>query len=170
MNNKKGQTVFEFILAAIVLFSIIIYTLTYVGSEVSLFTNNFNSDRMESKIIQISESLLNPYSKNNIVDKWPVFDHNKMMIFDNNCTGNYAALLNELELYETDPLGTQHNIHMRVRGEILSQPPLTIIDCGRLPIDLVNRPKVFEIKRVGIDSSNGNPVELKIWLWEGFIN
>ena len=170
MVKKKGQTVFEFILASIVLFSVIIYTLTYVGDDVSLFSNSFDSDRMESKIIQISESLINPYSKYSIVDEWPVFNRNKMIIFNNTCNGNYPALLNDLELYETDPLGGQHNIHLMIKADILAQPIIPVINCGRLPADLLERPRVFEIKRVGIDSFSGESVELKIWIWEGFIN
>jgi len=165
MEKKKGQTVFEFILAAIVLFSIIIYTLTFVGGEVSLFSDNFDSDRMESKIIQVSESIINPHSKYSIVYEWPVFDRNKMIIFNNNCNGDYVSLLNGLGLYKTDPLGGQHNIHLMVRADVLTQPITTVIECGRRPDDLVERPRVFEIKRIGIDSQTGYPVELKIWLW-----
>ncbi len=170
MGKKKGQTVFEFILAALVLFSIIIYTLTFVGSEVSIFTNNFDSDKTESKVIQVSEALLNPYSKYNIVDEWPIFNRNKMIMFENNCTGNYPAVLTDLQLYETDPLGFPHNIHTKIRADVLTSPPVTVIDCGSLPGDFVNRTRVFEIKRVGIDSVTSSPVELKIWIWEGFIN
>ncbi|MBN2101841.1 MAG: hypothetical protein JW716_03145 [Candidatus Aenigmarchaeota archaeon] len=170
MRSKKGQTVFEFILAAIVLFSIIIYTLTYVGGEVSLFSNSFDSDKMESKIVQVSEALLNPYSKYSISDEWPVFNRNKMIIFNNTCNGNYPTLLNDLQLYKTDPLGGQHNIHLIVKAEVLTQPITTVIDCGRMPTDLVERPRVFEIKRMGTDSVTGLPVDLKILIWEGFIN
>ena len=170
MKYKKGQTVFEFILAALVLFSIIIYALSYTGDEVSFFTNNFDSDKMESKVIQLSESLLNPFSDYSIAEEWPVFNRSKMNAFNNICNNNYPTLLNDSELYETDPLGGQHNIHLMVRADVLTQPVTNVIDCGRRPDDLVERPKVFEIKRIGIDSQTGKPVELKIWIWEGFIN
>jgi hypothetical protein len=168
MGIKKGQMIFEFIIAAVVLFSIIVYTLTYVNGEVSLFSGNFRSDRMESKVIRLSESLLNPYSHHNIVDKWPILDHDKILLFNNTCN-NDLDIYNDMELYEIDPLGGRHNIHLRILATELTPPKTIIIDCGRLPIDIVDRPLVYEVKRIGIviDPLSGMqiPVEIKIWLW-----
>jgi len=150
------------------LFSIIIYTLSYVNGEVSFFTNSFKSDKMESKVIQVAVSLLNPHSKYTIVDEWPVINHNKMLILNTTCNdavSGYPQLLTDLELHEIDPLGGIHNIHMKIKATEFANPDNIIIECGRLPIDLSDRPMVYEIKRIGIDSDSKNPVELKIWIW-----
>lgn len=166
MHKKKGQTIFEFIIACVILFSVILYTLTFVNSELEMFSGNFNSDMMNSKVVQVTESFLNPYSTYSIVDEWPVLDHNKMVVFNNNCNNDveYVAMLNNMELYTQDPLGGKNNMHLKIIAKDLDTDT-EIINCGRLPLDLVERPMVFESKRLGVDSDTNNPIELKVWIW-----
>ena len=165
MENLKGQAIFEFVIAAVILLSVVAVMMAFSSGEVNTFSDSFKTDKMNSKVIQITESILNLHAKYNIIEKWPVFSHSKMLAFNSTCNSAYAQLLTDLELYAIDPLGGRHNDHIMIKARDISTNA-NIIECGRLPIDIIERPPVYEMRRVGIDSANGHPVELEIWIWQ----
>ncbi|NOX71867.1 MAG: hypothetical protein GXO64_04190 [Candidatus Micrarchaeota archaeon] len=165
MTEVKGQAVFEFIFAAIVLFASILYILGVLNGEIASFSQSHQADAMNSRVIELSALLASGHEKYGLADSWPVLEHAKIVDFNNNCRNNYAELLNDLQLYESDPLGGKHNIHIKINA-IDTETGQMLIDCGRTPANLAERPDVYEVKRIGIDSETGNPIELTIWLWK----
>lgn len=104
MVRKKGQVVFEFVIAALVLFGLIFYSMNYVARDFDARHDSFRNDILESTVMRVSGYLLN--SENGIVDEWPVLSASKMDYMENNICDdftNYEPLLQELGLKQTTP-------------------------------------------------------------------
>ena len=163
--------VFEFVVAAIIFFAIVLYTINYLNSSVSAFSGDSYTNNLEMKAIQISEVLVHNRglwdgSAPKIVGlsrEWPVLDSEKIQelnVFCNDPTNpdNYAYLLENLGLKENRFGGTQTyriKIVINERGN-----PAALLDCGPTPP---------EKRRVAVERfalSGGNKIlSVNVWLW-----
>ena len=131
--KMKGQLVFEFVIAALMLFSIIIYTINYLSINSNLYHERFLSNMLESKAVQVSEILLND-PVDGIVDEWPLLDTVKMSAFESSCNSDYEETLRDFNLIDDFPYSELHHLSVVVNatdGQVY-------VDCGRTPPPIQN--------------------------------
>jgi len=153
----KGQLVFEFILASIILFSIIIYTIDFMSSNMRLYNAEFLKNFLENKALQVSEILMND-PVNGFVTEWPLLSLGKMRDFNETCydVDNYIELLNNFSLVEQEPYSTYYQLSIVVNGS-----GTKYVDCGRQPPQKITRATVT---RFGLLPSNDiATVQIMIW-------
>ena len=155
----KGQFIFEFLIAGIIFFVIVVYSINYMNMNVSDFNSKFHHSWLQNKAIQISEVLMTGTSSLSIADG---NEFNRTRIDSFNTTycppfGDYRKLVKDLYLYETSKF-ERYNISGDVRI-ILSSESEVLLNCG--PI----RPSTprADIERVGI--LEGEVVSLSIVVW-----
>jgi hypothetical protein len=123
----KGQMVFEFVIASLILFSIIFYTLSFLASDFGMRHGSFVSDRLESNAIRVSNILLGTH-ENGIVGDWPVLDQASIDAFGTKCNDEYRPLQNSLGLREESPYVTYMHFNITVADKTK-----TYLNCGREP-------------------------------------
>jgi hypothetical protein len=142
MGKKKGQLVFEFLMAVLILFGIIIYTVNFLFANMNLYHSQFMSNFLESKALQISEVLMNDPTMG-FVSAWPHLDTGKISDFDlNYCQSGdpdpyLFKLLPDYELFEPVPYFRYHHVRITVES-----PTSTLLDCGRTPPGKVSKSRV----------------------------
>lgn len=157
---KKGQMVFEFIVAAVFFLAIIIYVINYLNTTVSLYDNEYYSGYLESRAMEISEILV----KNQgiwegevpvvpgLALEWPVLNHTKMLWFNAYCNINYEDFARDIGI---DP--QIHGFMIEIREEGL---PGTRVLCGILPRGIVNA----RTERIALSEFN-RPLYVFVWTW-----
>ena len=124
----KGQLVFEFVIAALMLFAIIIYTINYLSINSNLYHERFLSNILESKAMQVSEILMND-PNNGIIEQWPILDMVKMTSFENDCDTDYVGMLQDFSMIDNEPYTELHHMSVVVN----SSDGTLYLDCGRSP-------------------------------------
>ena len=124
----KGQLVFEFVIAAFILFGIILFVINSLAANMNVYHGNFKSNFLESRAMQISEVLMND-PMNGIVDEWPVLNEVKMASFNTSCNGDYINMLINFSMIESLPYPSLH--HMRVL--VNATDGQEFVNCGRVP-------------------------------------
>ncbi len=156
----KGQFVFEFLIAGLIFFTIVVYTISFLNVNVSDFKSKFYHNRLQSKAIQVSEVLMGGGSYLSIAES-SEFNLAKIQEFNENyCNlseiSTYQNLVNDLHLYETTVYGVfSDNIKI-----YLFSPSETLLDCGpAIPRNVTKA----EIGRVGV--FNGEMAKLEVVVW-----
>ena len=106
MGKKKGQAVFEFVIATILFFAIIFYILNFLNATIFNYNSQFNNIVLESKSVQISELLVKDAGKWSgetpiiigVADEYPVLNETKMINLENYCITNYIDLIDNFNL------------------------------------------------------------------------
>ncbi len=132
--NLKGQIVFEFVIASLILFSVIIYAISFIAGDFNARHGRFLSDRLESNAIRVSNLLLSDHRGIGIVDVWP--NLNQVMMNDlvvKKC-GDYPSLQDSLGLREESPYVTYIHFNITVADE-----STTYVNCGREPPEDVGK-------------------------------
>lgn len=156
----KGQFVFEFLIAGLIFFTVVVYTISFLNVNVSDFKGKFYHNRLQSKAIQVSEVLMGGGSYLSIADS-SEFNLAKIQEFNENYCNlseiiTYQNLVNDLHLYETTVYGVfSDNIKI-----YLFSPSETLLDCG--PVIPRNITKA-EVGRVGV--FNGEMAKLEVVVW-----
>jgi hypothetical protein len=153
MKKKTGQAVFEFVIASLILFSVIFYTMNYVSSDFNVRHDSFISDRLEINVIRVSDMLM---STNGIVDTWPYLNAGKMDTLNVSCYNDYTGTLDDFGLKEEIPYTRYTNMRINVSDGLT-----TYIGCGFEPPE---RKESAEITRYGLLPGN-NVGEVRISLW-----
>ena len=149
--------VFEFIVASLVFFAIIIYILNYINMAVFSYNNEYGISRMESHAMKISELLVKDKGLwNGIIPKrvglareWPVLDKTKINNLESYCSNplNYKNLLGLLNL-------GGHVMKLHITNENND----VLLDCGP---DFNETAKVI---RYGIDSETNSLLKIVVKL------
>ncbi len=152
--------IFEFLIAAMVFFSIIFYILNYLSTSVATFSSDAYSDVLQSKAMQISELLVRTEGVwiNNtpltvgLVKSWPVMDDSKIAGLDYFCQQNYTGLLGLLGLKE-GLYNRTYNVHILINnGDIL--------DCGFPP----RGAQIASVKRYALSEDRGVlAIDVAVW-------
>ncbi|MEE9323326.1 MAG: hypothetical protein V3U72_02150 [Candidatus Aenigmarchaeota archaeon] len=154
----KGQFIFEFLIAGLIFFTIVLYTISYLNMNVSDFRGKFYQSRLQSKAVQISKVLMSGESPLGLVDD-SEFSQVKIQNFNNTyCTlgEKYKNLVDYLYLYEK----TVHGFFPNDIKIHLSKPGETLLDCGpMIPMGITKG----DVGRVGI--FEGETVKLNIVVW-----
>jgi hypothetical protein len=100
----KGHLVFEFMLAVVIFFGIVIYVLNYLNGTMTVYKGEFFSESMKSKATQIGELLV--LNKGNwsggiptvagLSEDWPVLNRTKIIWLNSSCNSNYQGFMDNL--------------------------------------------------------------------------
>lgn len=156
----KGQLVFEFIIAGLIFFMILLYTINYLNVNVSDYRSKFYQSRMQSKAVQVSEILMTSRSNLSLADG-NGFNKTKISFFNSTYCGfsNYKKLAEDFYMYENLNYGVVPN---NIRIELtLPSSGETVLDCG--PANTPRNVTRAEIGRVGI--YDGQAAKLSIIVW-----
>jgi hypothetical protein len=127
VKSMKGQLIFEFVIAAFILFSIVLFTINNLSISMYTYHTTFVSNFMESRAMQISEVLMND-PVNGIVSEWPLLSTQKMTAFNDTCFYNYLDVLANFSVIENYPYTNLHHMHVIVNGSDGEM----YVDCGRM--------------------------------------
>ncbi|MBU0953682.1 MAG: hypothetical protein KKA90_04695 [Nanoarchaeota archaeon] len=145
---RTGQLVFEFLVAAVLFFAIVIYILTALGSAVVTASEQSQFDVRNANAIAIGELLMKQrgsfpkapplamgtdYLGLAAASGYPTLDPNLISDLDDLCgTANPADLYDFLNLHDK-PFGNYHyNITLSIEGETLPR-----LKCGEQPLETV---------------------------------
>ncbi len=158
----KGQFVFEFLIAGLIFFVIVVYSINYLNVNVSDFKSKFYQNRLQSKAIQISEVLMKGSSSLSLAED-SEFNLSKIQEFNNTyCDptdiNTYKNLVKDLYLYEKTSYGLfQNDVGIDL---INSTSGETLLDCGlRLPRNTTRA----EIGRLGILDEEIMKLRVVVW-------
>lgn len=162
----KGQLVFQFIVAATVFFSIVLFIITYLNNIVSSFSNDFFMDVLQSKAVEVSEILVHDpgmWGANGpeivgLADSWPVLNSTKIGMLVSYCHGNYTGLLQKLGLEEKLTEYAQERI-LNVNIKIV-QANTRLLDCGPDPPSV----RTGNMERFAV-SGNGGLLRIDVAVW-----
>jgi hypothetical protein len=155
----KGQLIFEFIVAGLIFFAIVLYSINFLNANMSDFREKFYQNKLQGKAFQVSEILIAGESGLGIADGG-IFNQSKIAVFNATFCGdsNYKALAEAFYMYETTNFGILPN-NLRID---LSVPAtgVVLLDCGpRIPRGNAKA----EIGRVGL--YQGNIAKLGVTVW-----
>ena len=152
----KGQLVFEFVIAALILFFVVIYTINYVSDSMNLYHASFVSNYFESRSIQVSDVLLND-PVNGIVREWPLLSMGKMSGLENLCDNDYYLVLERFDLDRK--ASYDRPLHLYVSVDSINGTNYMV--CGSVPPP---RTEKATTTRFGLlPSSDIARVEVTIW-------
>ncbi len=159
MKRRKGQLVFEFLIAAVFFFYIVLYVLNYLNTAAVVFANDFYVNSLEFKALHTSELMLHnkgvwdggsPYVLG-LAEEWPVLNSTSIQYLDAYCGSSYVSLVGMLGINQS--LG--HGIRIEANDTSGS-----ILDCGQLPEGLVN----VRIDRLAL-SETGDVIRFSVLVW-----
>lgn len=157
----KGQFVFEFLIAGIIFFSIVLYAMNYLNVNVSDFRERFYMDKLQSKALQISDILGNDKSPLSVVESPFLFTTSRIDAFNTTyCDlGGYTRLRVDFELVEKTSYGERlHNVNII----LVTADGTPLLQCGYTVPRGTER---AEIERFGVLKENGELVKMKIVVW-----
>jgi hypothetical protein len=164
--NKKGQLVFEFVVAAVFLFYIVFYVINYLNTTAVVFANDFYTNSLEYKALHTSELLLrnrgvwngNVPEAMGLADEWPVLNATKIQYMDTYCTApaNYQTILRKLDINASTGNGV--NIEINDTNGYLMK-------CGNIPTDAMGRTITnARIDRFALSDSD-EYLTITVWVW-----
>jgi hypothetical protein len=155
----RGQLIFEFIIAGLIFFAILLYTINYLNTNVSGFGSEFYQSRLQSKAAQIAEVLVSGGSNLSIADG-VTFSPAKVQQFkDAYClpAGDYMKFAEDFYLYEKLLYGISPN-NARIR---LSTSAQTLIDCG--PDTVPTHVPSADVERIGLYAGDFARLTVTVW-------
>ena len=151
----------EFIIAALLFFAIIFYTLNYLNTTVWTFDQDHYANFLESRSTQISEILLTspgvwesgiPKSVG-LAGKWPELNTTKISWLNDSCHSDYRNLMSLLDI---DP-----DLHSADIDIIEEGNPSGLVQCERSHPDGVQSATT---NRVAL-SDSGNMLRIEVTFW-----
>jgi hypothetical protein len=157
--KKKGQAVFEFVLAALILFSIVIYVITYLSNSFNLHHNAFESNRLEGNAMRIADYLLSD-RVGGIAYEWPLLSKSLMASLNSTCNDTagegYFDVLERMNLIEEEPY--VYYTHMKIMA--VGKDGKIYIDCGRTPSE---KAKNAVVTRYGVVEDQITKINITVW-------
>lgn len=128
----KAQAVFEFVIASMILFSLVIYTISYLSSSFALHHDISKSADLEAKALRVSDMLAGDGGVG-MFSAWPNLDTARMAGFNASCAGNdgYFLTVGRLGLNESSPISKFNRLHITVSGV----NGKAYVNCGRTPVE-----------------------------------
>lgn len=155
----KGQLIFEFIVASLIFFAIIMYTINYLNVNISDFREKFYQNKLQNKAFQISEILMSGQTSLNIADNG-IFNQTRINLFNSTYCGdaNYKKLVDILFMYETTNFGVLPN-NVNIELDVQSTG-VVLLDCGPgIPRGVAKA----EIGRVGLFQGSVGKLGITVW-------
>lgn len=157
--KMKAQAVFEFIVASLIMFAIVIYTISYLSSSFAAHHGISTDANLQSKAMRVSDMLASDNDVG-IFSEWPNLDTGKMQQLESDCSGSdgYFETLGRLGLNESYPVVKYSHFQIVVLGE----DGTVYIRCGRTPVDEVASGYVMRFGYVRDDDVLAN-ITVTIW-------
>ena len=156
--------VFEFIIAAILFFGIIIYTMTLINQNVTSFRDDSFHNDLELRSIQISEIILHhPWTSDvwGFSDGWMSINRSAPYQFGQECS-NYAEILEMFNLNEAPYLSAKPNHDLRI---LIKNSTDILLDCMDPGISsLPTNRYVAHTQRFSV-LNDGSIVSVNVWVW-----
>jgi hypothetical protein len=163
---KKGQLVFEFVVAMVFFLGIVVFIVNFLTSTMYTYSADSFSGEMKSKASQIAEVLL--LSKGNwskgepvsvgLAEEWPVLNSSKIMWLQRYCEypDNYTSLVKSFWI---DPKNVSVKI---IIDENVLGNTVTVLEC---PIWLgPSKVRLAETKRYAV-LANKNMATAYVYVW-----
>jgi len=157
----KAQAVFEFIIAALVFLSLVMYIFNYMNTTFLSYENEHAATKMESEALRISEVLVRtngswvsgtPRSPG-LEKDWPVLDSQKISWLNASCKGSYNSLLRTLDI---DPMTGGLDIDITEMGT-----GKNLVECQKsLPEGI----PYAHARRVAL-SESGKLLRIDVYVW-----
>lgn len=159
----KGQMVYEFVIASLFFFGIMLYTINFLNMNVSAFSETHDDDIYKSRAWQISEVVLRDRGewsgsvpgKIGLAQNWPVLNESNLNDFHTWCQGREEEMYS---LLDADPHYNGFNIEVfnqTAAGEDL------IVSCGKNP-DIV---KKADVLRIAVGDKTRNLYRVIVTYW-----
>lgn len=153
--GMKGQATYEFVVAAVILMTIIIFAIGTLMSNFNTFRSDFQQVKLQTKVMQLSDMLVHDNKTGIATDKpgWPVLSMVRINALSVSCSGpaNYLKLLDKYEL-------PQYNLNIT----ITDSAGTAIMNCGgRIPQAAVTA----QVERIGVLDTTKKLVKIKIQAW-----
>lgn len=165
-SNRKGQLVFEFMIAAVFFFYIVFYVLNYLNTAAGVFSDDFYTNSLEFKALESSEILLHSEGTWNgnvpetlgLAVEWPVLNRTKIIKFDAYCgddpvndPANYQKILGKLDINYSRGHGML--LYINTSSE-------NLLECGLLPDGFLSA----NIQRFAL-SDQDELLTINMWVW-----
>jgi len=157
----KGQFVFEFLIAGVIFFTVVLYAMNYLNTNVSDFRGKFYTDKLQSKALQISQILGNEKSPLGLVESPSLFSTSKIGNFNATyCDYNgYTGLRRGLELTERTSYGERlHNVNIT----LVTNTGVSLLQCG---YNIPKGTEKAEVERFGVLKEGNELVTLRVIIW-----
>ncbi len=106
--GKKSQLTFEFLIAGIIFFVLIIYVINYLNTNVSGYKNQFYFDKLQKKVVEISEVMTHSNETGfGLAEEWPILSLSKIQTFNTSCINDYLGLMKNLSVDEQTSYGVK---------------------------------------------------------------
>lgn len=164
-SRAKGQLVFEFLIAVLIFFGIVFYTLNYLSWTVSGYSSDFSAESMESKASQIGEMLVlnggtwsggSPITPG-LAEGWPVLNSSKISWLNASCNSDYEDFVRILGL------NPGHRLKLTITETQPSGAVSVMADC-RWGLTVTGNVTKAETKRYAL-SESGNMLGVKVVVW-----
>ena len=161
----KAQLVFEFIIAMVIFFGILIYALNYMGWTVAGYASDFSAENLESEATQIGELLvMNKGSWSGgapitvgIAQEWPVLNSTKISWLNASCNNDYGNFLRKLDM------SPKHRLKIMIMETQASGAVSIMADC-RLGVPISGNVTKAETRRYAL-SETGNILTVYVGVW-----
>lgn len=161
--GRKGQIIFEFIVASVLFFVILVYVLTTVNGQVAFFTSGAGDASLQAAAIRVSEQLITSPGKWDFLTPAVsqigvgkgngILDQQRIGALQGFCNTDYPRVRSLLDLGER-PFATPT---VKV---LITNATGTVLDCG--PIVSAERPAFIE--RAALQE-NGAAAKVLVWVW-----
>ena len=144
---------FEFIVAAIVFFSLILYIMVFLNSTLSEYREEFYVNDLQSRVMKISDLLL--HNKDvGISGGYPVINTALVDSLQQTCDNNYPSLLRALDI-------TDHRIRIQINK---SRSGDIILDCPSV-ISIPGSATKVGVTRFGVLNTTNEMVIINLLMW-----
>ncbi len=149
----KAQMTIEFVISAVVFFSIVLYVLIFLNSSISEYREESYANGLQSMAMQISDLLVHNRAVG-LSGGYPVINTTLIDKLQERCDNSYHELLGDLEI-------EHHRIRIRISE---SDTGGIILDCPS-GISITELATKAGVTRLGVlnGTNQGVTVDLLIW-------
>jgi hypothetical protein len=176
MGKKKGQMIFEFIIAAVLFFGIVFYVINYLNIEVGVHSGRYFTNELENKAVQVSEFLMHDpgiwlsgeegppvVDPSPVViglsDGYPMLNSTKINYLSKTCANDYSTILDKLDMgIEVYGGGGRWLKAVIIINDIMTGN--TLVQCGYEPVNVT----YAEVNRIGV-TEDGKFVNVTVGVW-----
>ena len=160
--------VFEFLVAAIVFFSIMFYIINFVSASFTDSSSTAYTDSLNSKAMQISELLMHTegtwtptLTSLGLEHEWPLIANNKINSLNQECTANPTLVKQLLGLTEAR-YDREYNYNITMK----TVSGASLLNCGSKRTQMASG----HSKRIGVlyfpsTGTTGDEVVLDVFVW-----
>ena len=171
---RKGQLVFEFIIAGVLFIAIVLFVLNILNVNVASYTNDYVAHTLDAKAFALSELLVKnkgswdtgtvPWTPRSVgfAEAWPYLSEEKLSNFNDYCSGNKDVLLPKFDLLDK-AFGNTYKFKIVVNSTDSTLP--SFVECGQaaeFPRGSIIRYAVLETTD---PTKKDMPLKVFVWVW-----